>query len=162
MASFGNFWQLLATYGNFCHWQLLVIFGNLWQLLPLFGNLWQLIATYGIFRQLLVTLGHFWELMATNATLQHCNFVTLQLCNNLGLLDRPAGQTSWTDQLDGSAGRICWTDQLDRSAGRISWTDQFSLFEAMASLHIRRLTFQFVHCRSFRVRRRPCYLDIIY
>ena len=30
------------------------------------------------------------------------------------------------------------------------------MFEALASLHIQRLTFQFVHCRSFRVRRRPC------
>ena len=35
--------------------------------------------------------------------------------------------------------------------------DQFSLFEALASSHIQRLTFQFVHCRSFWVRRRPCF-----
>ena len=73
--------------------------------------------------------------------------------------DRLAGQTSWTDQLDRPAGQTSWTDQLDRPARQISWTDQFSLFEALASSHIiRRLTFQFVHCHSFRVWRRPCYL----
>ena len=33
----------------------------------------------------------------------------------------------------------------------------FFLFEALASSHIRRFSFQFVHCRSFRVRRRPCF-----
>ena len=71
-------------------------------------------------------------------------------------LDGPAGRTSWTDQLDGPAGRTNWTDQLDGPAGRTSWIDQFSLFEALASLHIQRLTFQFVRCRSFRVRPRPC------
>ena len=70
-------------------------------------------------------------------------------------LDRPAGQTSWTDQLDGSAGRTSWIDQLDGPAGRISWTDQFFLFEDLASSHIWRLKFQFVHCRSFR--QRPCF-----
>ena len=72
-------------------------------------------------------------------------------------LDRPAGRTSWTDQLEGPAGQTNWTDQLDRPAGRISWTDQFSLFESFASSRIRRLTFQFVHCRSFWVRWRPCF-----
>ena len=61
-------------------------------------------------------------------------------------LDRPAGRTSWMDQLDKPAGRTSWTDPLDGPAGRISWMDQFSLSEALASLHIRRLTFQFVHC----------------
>ena len=30
------------------------------------------------------------------------------------------------------------------------------------SSHIRRLTFQFVHCRSFRVRRRPCLFSPIF
>ena len=55
--------------------------------------------------------------------------------------------------------RISWTDQLDGPAGRISWTGQFSLLEALASSHIQRLTFQFVHCRSFRVRRRPCFFN---
>ena len=33
-------------------------------------------------------------------------------------MDRPAGQTSSTDQLDGPAGRISWTEQMDESAGR--------------------------------------------
>ena len=37
----------------------------------------------------------------------------------MGLLVRPAGQTSWADQ-------------LDRPAGRTSWTDQFFLVEALA------------------------------
>ena len=59
-----------------------------------------------------------------------------------GLLVRPAGWTSWTDQLDGPAGQT-------------SWTDQFFLFEALASSHIQRFSFQFVHWCSFRVRRRP-------
>ena len=79
-------------------------------------------------------------------TLQHKHFASL---------------TSWTDQLDGPAGRTSWTDQLDGPAGRISWIDQFSLLEALASSHIRRLTFQFVHCRSFRVRRRSCFSLIL-
>ena len=52
---------------------------------------------------------------------------------------------------------ISWTDQLNRSARQTSWTDQFFLFEALASSHIQRFSFQFVHCRSFRVRRRPCF-----
>ena len=72
-------------------------------------------------------------------------------------LDGPAGQTSWTDQLDGPAGQTSWTYQLDEPAGQTSRTDQLFLFEALASLHIRRLMFQFVHCCSFRVQRRPCY-----
>ena len=59
--------------------------------------------------------------------------------------------------VNGSASQTSWTDQLDGSAGRTSWTDQFFLLEALASSHIRRFSFQFVHCRSFRVRRRPCY-----
>ena len=80
-------------------------------------------------------------------------------------LDRPAGQTSWTNKLDGPAGWTSWTDswmdQLDGPAGWISWMDQFSSFEASASSLIQRLTFQFVHCHSFRVRRRPCFLSHI-
>ena len=59
----------------------------------------------------------------------------------MGLLIRPAGWTSWTDQLDGSAGQTSWTDQLDRPAGLISWMDQFVLFEALASSLIRRFPF---------------------
>ena len=77
-------------------------------------------------------------------------------------LDEPDGQTSWTDQLDRPAGRTSWTDQLDGPVGWTSWTDQFFLFEALASLHIKRLSFQFVHCRSFRVRRRPCFLPKVF
>ena len=77
--------------------------------------------------------------------LKHMQFVTCAICNRCK-----------TNQLDGSARWISWTDQLDRPAGRISWMDQFFLFEALASSHIRRLTFQLVHCRSFQVRRRPC------
>ena len=42
----------------------------------------------------------------------------------MGLLVEPAGQTSWTDQLeyqlDGPAGRTSWTDQLDGPAGQTS------------------------------------------
>ena len=64
----------------------------------------------------------------------------------------------WTDQLDGPAGWTSWTDQMDGPAGWTSLTDQLFLFEALASSHIRRLTFQFVHCCSFRVRLRPCSL----
>ena len=63
----------------------------------------------------------------------------------MGLLDGPSGWPRWTDQLDGPAGQS-------------SWVDQFSIFEAMASSLIQRLAFQFLHCRSFQVRRRPCFL----
>ena len=42
----------------------------------------------------------------------------------MGLLVRPAGWTSWTDQLDRPAGRTSWTDQLSRPAEQTSWTDQ--------------------------------------
>jgi len=56
--------------------------------------------------------------------MQHCSIANLQCCTIAGLLDRPAGCTSWTDQLDRPTGQISWTDQLDGSAGRISWTDQ--------------------------------------
>ena len=85
-------------------------------------------------------------------------------------LDRPAGWTSWTDQLDRPAWRTSWTDQLNRPAKQTSWTDkpdgpglqtswmdQLFLFEALASLHLQRFFFKFVHCRSFRVRQRPCF-----
>ena len=67
---------------------------------------WQLLVTVG-----LATVGNFWLLLAT-----FCNIV-----------NRPAGMTSWTDQLDGPAGRTSWTDQFDGPAGRISRADQFSL-----------------------------------
>ena len=51
-------------------------------------------------------------------------------------------------------------DQLDRPDGQTSWRDQFFLFEVLASSHIWRLTFQFVHCRSFRVQQRPCFIYV--
>ena len=55
MVTFGNFWQLMATYGNVL-WQLMATFGNFWQLMATNGNLWQLMATYG----------NLWQLMATD------------------------------------------------------------------------------------------------
>ena len=64
----------------------------------------------------------------------------------MGLLVGAAGRTSWTKQLDGPAGRTSWTDQLDKPAGQTSWADQLFLFETLASSHIRRSSFQFVHC----------------
>ena len=59
---------------------------------------------------------------------------------------------------NGSANQTIWMDQLGGPVGWTSWIDQFFLFEALASSHIRRFSSQFVHCRSFRVRRRPCFL----
>ena len=60
----------------------------------------------------------------------------------MGLLVRPAGRTSWTDQLNRPLERTSLTDQLDGPAEWTSWTDQlddqFFLFEALASSHIRR------------------------
>ena len=47
-------------------------------------------------------------------------------------------------------------DQLNISPRQTSQTNHFLIFEALANLPIRRLTFQFVYCHSFRVRRRPC------
>ena len=59
------------------------------------------------------------------------------------------------DELNGYARQTSRTDQLYGQAERTSWKDQFSIFEALASSLIQRLTFQFVHCDS-PVRRRPC------
>ena len=70
----------------------------------------------------------------------------------MGLLVIPSGRTSWTDLLNRPAEWTSWTDILDRPAGRTS----FFLFEALATLHIQRISFQFVYCCSFRPRRRPC------
>ena len=42
----------------------------------------------------------------------------------MGLLVRPPGQTSLTEELDGPAGQTSWTDQLDGPAGQTSWKDQ--------------------------------------
>ena len=72
-----------------------------------------------------------------------------------------ASQTSWTEQLDWPAWQTSWMDQLNRPNERTSWTDQLFLFEALANSHIRRFFFKFVHCRSFRVRRRPCFLNTL-
>ena len=47
-------------------------------------------------------------------------------------------------------------------ARQTSWTDQFFIFKALAISHIWRLTFQFVHCRSFWVRQKPCFLNTSY
>ena len=68
-----------------------------------------------------------------------------------------AGQTSWTDRLDEPAGQTSQIDQLDGPAGQTSWMDQFSILETLTSLNIQSLTFQFVHCCSFRVWRRSCF-----
>ena len=56
----------------------------------------------------------------------------------MGLLVKPAGRTSWTDQLDGLARQTSLAGQLDGPAGQTSWTDQFFLFEALASSNIQR------------------------
>ena len=58
---------------------------------------------------------------------------------------------SKTDQLDGQAERISWTDQLDGPAWWISRTNQLD----GPVLYICSFG-QFVHCRSFKVQRRPC------
>ena len=68
-----------------------------------------------------------------------------------------ASWTSWIDQLDGPAGWTSWTDQLVGPAGRTSWTDQIFLFEALASSHIQRFSFQFVDCCRLLVQQRPCF-----
>ena len=73
-------------------------------------------------------------------------------------LEGPAVQTSWTDQLDRPAKQTSRTDQLDGQAGQTRWMDQFFLFEALASSNIRIFSFQFIHCCSFRVWQRPCFL----
>ena len=60
-------------------------------------------------------------------TLQVANFATfanLQLCNIVGLLDRPAGHTRWTYHVDIPGGRTRWTDHVDVPGGRTMWTDQ--------------------------------------
>ena len=48
------------------------------------------------------------------------------------------------DQLNESARLISWTDQLDGPGGRT--TSLYMKPWALASSHVRRLTFQFVHC----------------
>ena len=59
-----------------------------------------------------------------------CNMQHIRCNVYIGQLVRPAGRTSWTDQLNGLAGRTSWTDklgwidQLDRPVG---WTSYFYL-----------------------------------
>ena len=69
----------------------------------------------------------------------------LELCD----FEHQESLKSTAKKLCAKARWISQTDQLNGSARQISWTDQFSIFEALVSLYIRRLTFQFVHCRSF-------------
>ena len=83
---------------------------------------------------------------------QTCKFATQQNLQHMQLAQH-ARQISYMDQLYWSANRI---SAKRISAGRISWTDQFSLLKALASSHIQTLTFQFVHCCSFQVWRKPC------
>ena len=40
-------------------------------------------------------------------------------------------------------------NQLNGCARQTSWSDQFSIFEALTSLHILRMTFQFVRCHRY-------------
>ena len=147
-ATFGNcwqllaaFWQLLATFGNFWHlfgncWHLLATFSNFWHLLVNFGNFWQFLATFSNFLQLSVTFGNFWQLMVTSGNFwqllatfgnflqpmaTYSNFATLQHYN---FLYRPAGRTSWMDQMDWPVGRTSWTDQMD---GPAEWTSSLYL-----------------------------------
>ena len=51
LGAYGNFWELMATYGIFC---------QLWQHLATYGNFWQFMATFGRIRLLLAT---FWGYM---------------------------------------------------------------------------------------------------
>ena len=83
METYGNLWQLMATFTIF--WQRMATYGNLWQFVVTCGNLWQLVATFGSFWKLLATLAIFGNLCAI---LQHLNFVY-----------RPAGLASCMDQL---------------------------------------------------------------
>ena len=86
MATFGIFWQLLATVCNFCqHLGTFGNYGNIWQLLALFCNFWQLLATmapFCNFWHLLVTFGNFWRLLATFGNLwqftAHNPYILLQ------------------------------------------------------------------------------------
>ena len=80
-------------------------------------------------------------------TLQHVHFATRALCNMRTL--QPVHFAHYNVH-----STIC-IDLLYKSANvlarQISWTDNFFLFEALTSLHIRRLTFQFVLFVSYIV-----------
>ena len=62
--------------------------------------------------------------------------------------------------VNGSASLASWMNQLDRPAGQTSWTDQLDgsvrCILSLGQFAYSKISFQFVHCRSFRVRRRPC------
>ena len=51
----------------------------------------------------------------------------------MGLLFRPAGWTSWTDQPDRPAGQTSWMDQLEGPSGRTIWTDQMDVSAGQTS-----------------------------
>ena len=52
--------ELVAIYGNF--WK---PFGNFWQLLRTYGNVCQRMATFGYFSKLVATLENLWQFLAT-------------------------------------------------------------------------------------------------
>ena len=82
------------------------------------------------------------------ATLQHCNVATLQHCNfatyNIATFSHFNIVTLQHCNIATLQHRNFATLQHCRSARQTSWMDQFSLFEALASSHLRRLTFQFL------------------
>ena len=83
-------------------------------------------------------------LCTSSAPFNKCSCTLHLECTLTDQFEEPARRTSYTDQLVRSARRLSQTDQLDRSARHISQTDQFFIFEALASSHIQRLTFQLV------------------
>ena len=89
-------------------------------------------------------------------TLQHLYFATHAICNTCTLHVKMCIVQYPQSQQDKSARWITQTDQLNWSVRQTRWTDQFSMLEALDRSHIGRLTFQFVHCCSFRVRPWPC------
>ena len=48
MTTYGNLWQLMATYGNLNLWQLMATYDNLWQHISIapYGNFWQHMVTF--------------------------------------------------------------------------------------------------------------------
>ena len=97
-------------------------------------------ATHGLCNTCTWQLLHFAQPVHF-ATCALCNMCTLQII--MCLMDQLYGSDKW-------------------SASQTSWKDQFSLFKSLDSLHIRRWTFQFVHCCSVRIRQRPCFLNTLY
>ena len=97
--------------------------------------------------------------LATHAMLNMCNLQHMQRATRVILTPANCNMCNLQHMQFATSlqhvQRTSWKDKLDVPAGQTRWTDQFSLLEALASSHIQRLTFQFVHCRSFRVQRRP-------